>query len=96
MSSAPKACSVSVDARVMSAFLVTSQRKRDGIVADGAGGGFRGIEIDVGERDARAFARISLGDAFADAGAGTGDECGLAIETHGFNSPVQIRFGTTP
>ena len=63
----------------------------DGVVADGAGGGLRRIDIDVGERDARALARIGFGDAFADAGSGAGDQCGFAFQTH-----VQLPFGTTP
>ena len=64
---------------------------RDGVVADGARRRLRRIEIDVGQRYARALARISLGDGFADARSGAGDERGFAVETH-----VQLRFGTTP
>ena len=63
----------------------------DGVVADGARGRLRRIDIDVGERDARALARIGFGDAFADAGSGAGDQSGFAFQTH-----VQLPFGTTP
>ena len=56
--------------------------QRDGIVADGAGGGFGGIGVDVRQRDAGALARVSLGYAFADARAGAGHKCDFAIETH--------------
>ncbi len=41
---------------------------RDRVVADGAGRGFRRVEIDVGDSDACALFRVSFGDAFADAG----------------------------
>jgi hypothetical protein len=56
--------------------------ERDGVITDDAGGGLRRLGIDVGQSDPRAFADISLRNAFADAGAGAGYERALALKTH--------------
>ncbi len=54
-------------------FLADVATQRDGVVADRARHAFRRIDIDIDHGDARAFAHISLGDAFADARSGAGD-----------------------
>ena len=82
MSSAAERRQRFLDRAAKSAFLRHVAAQRDGVVADGARRCFRRINIDIDERDAGALARISLGDAFADAGSGAGDQSGLAFETH--------------
>ena len=53
---------------------------RIGGFADFLGCGFRRPDIDVRERDGRAFADISFGKGAADSAGGAGDEGGFSVE----------------
>jgi hypothetical protein len=64
--------------------------QRDGAVANGAGGGFGRIGIDIGERDPRALARVGLCNALTDARTGPGHKRDFAFEAHIDSGPPRL------
>ena len=53
---------------------------RHRVGADLGGDVLGGGEVQVGDRDLRAFARIDVGDVLAEAARGTGDDCDLVLQ----------------
>src|SRR5206468_7085829 len=57
-----------------------------------AGGLFRALAVEIGDRDVRSFAGERESDRLADAAAGSGDECDLTLESHVASFRVQASW----